>query len=192
MFGAEVYAIAQAIEVIDQRQERVHQYTIFVDSTSAVGRIRTDAIGLGQSFGIAAIEGCSRVMSRDSEITVRWVPAHNGVPGNEKADEYAKAAAEGERPDSTVPDELRWEASLSHMTRVATEARSRRTRQWISERLGDPQIYGVHALHSVKRWWRVYLFPQLHHQHLSVSNLCGPVIRPWRKEPIAAWSESSW
>ena len=118
VFDAEVYAIAQAIEVIDQKQERGHQYTIFVDSTSAVDRIRTDAIGPGQSFGIVAIEGCSRVMSRDNEITVRWVPAHHGVPGNEKADEYAKAAAEGERPDSTVPDELRWETSLSHMTRV--------------------------------------------------------------------------
>ena len=139
MFDAEVYAIAQAIEVIDQRQGRGHQYTIFVDSTSAVGRIRTDAIGPGQSSGIAATEGCSRVMPRDNETTVRWVPAHHGVPGNEKADEYTKAAAEGERPDITVPDELRWETSLSHMARVATEARSRRTKQWISERLGDPR-----------------------------------------------------
>ena len=124
VFDAEVYAIAQAIEVIDQRQERGHRYTIFVDSTSAVDRIRTDAIGPGQSFSIAAIEGCSRVMFGDNEITVRWVPAHHKVPGNEKADEYAKAAAEGERPDSTVSDELRWETSLSHMARVATEARS--------------------------------------------------------------------
>ena len=135
----EVYAIAQAIEVINQRQERSHRYSIFVDSTSALDRIRTDAIRQGQSFGIAAIEGCSRVMSRDNEITPQWVPAHHGVPGNKKADKYAKAAAEGERPDSMVLDELRWETSLSHMTRVATEARSRRTKQWILEHLGDPR-----------------------------------------------------
>ena len=90
VFDAEVYAIAQAIEVIDQRQERGHRYTIFVDSTSALDRTRIDAIGQGQSFSVAAIEGCGRVMSRDNEITVRWVPAHHGVPGNEKADEYAK------------------------------------------------------------------------------------------------------
>ena len=88
---------------------------------------------------MAAIEGCSRVLSRNSEVTVRWVPAHHGVPGNENADENAKAAAEGKRPDSTVPDELRWETSLSHMTRVATVAQSGRTKQWISERLGDPR-----------------------------------------------------
>ena len=50
---------------------------------------------------------------------------------------YAKAATEGDRPDSTVPDELRWETSLAHMTMAATETRARRMKQWISEHLGD-------------------------------------------------------
>ena len=55
------------------------------------------------------------------------------------ADEYAKAAAEGGQPNSDVPDEHRWETSLSHMTRVATEARSRTAAQWIADRLGNPR-----------------------------------------------------
>ena len=66
---------------------------------------------------------------------IRWVPAHHGV----LADEYAEAAAEGNRPGSAVPDDYRWETSLSHMTRVATEARSRTTTQWIAGRIGDPR-----------------------------------------------------
>ena len=55
-------------------------------------------------------------MARGSEVTIRWVPARHGVIGNEKADEYAREAARGIRPDSltAVPDELRWETSLSH------------------------------------------------------------------------------
>ena len=61
---------------------------------------------------------------------------------NEKADGYAKTAAEGTGPDSAIADECRWETSLSHMTRVATEARSRSTTQWItsdrSEATGPP------------------------------------------------------
>ena len=56
---------------------------------------------------------------------MRWVPAHYGAPGNEVADEYAKAAAESSSPDDAVRDDYRWETSLSHMARVATEARSR-------------------------------------------------------------------
>ena len=43
--------------------------------------------------------------------------------------------------DSAVPDEHRWETGLSHMTRVATEARSRSTAQWISGRVGPRRKY---------------------------------------------------
>ena len=141
VFDAEVYAIFRALSIIDQRQERGHQYTVFVDSTSAIDRVRSDSIGLGQSFAVAAIEACTRIMSRSNEVSVRWAPAHQGVLGNEKADEYAKAVAEGRQlePDSDVPDEYRWETSLSHMTRVATEARSRTATQWIADRPGNPQ-----------------------------------------------------
>ena len=38
-----------------------------------------------------------------------------------------------------VPDDHRWETSLSQMTRLATEARARSTAQWITERTGDPR-----------------------------------------------------
>ena len=80
-----------------------------MDSTSAIGRA---SIGPGQSFAITAIERCSQVMTGSSEVAIRWVPAHHEIMGNEKADEFAKAAAEGSGPDRTVPDELRWETSL--------------------------------------------------------------------------------
>ena len=133
-----MYAIFQALSIINQRQERGHRYTVFVDSTAAIDRVRSDSIGPGQGFAIAAIEAYTRIISRSNEVAIRWVPAHQGVPGNEVADEYAKAAAEGGQPDSDVPDEHRWETSLSHMTRVATEARSRTAAQWIADRLGNP------------------------------------------------------
>lgn len=66
-------------------------------------------------------------MARDNEITVRWVPAHSTVEGNEKADESPKAAANKSPPREENPGEYRWEASLSYMTRVSTEVGSRTT-----------------------------------------------------------------
>ena len=51
----------------------------------------------------------------------------------------ARAAAEGNRPNDAVPDELRWETSLSRMARVATENRSRTMTEWISSHTGDPR-----------------------------------------------------
>ena len=140
VFDAEVYAISQALEILDRRQESGHQCTVFVDPTSAIDRVRTDGIGPGQIFTAAAIERCSRIMARGSEVIIHWVPAHHGVTGNEKADEHSREAASGIKPDSlrAVLDELRWETSLSHMTRVATEGQSCRTNQWIAEHLGSP------------------------------------------------------
>ena len=63
--------------------------------------------------------------------------AHSGAAGNEVADEYAKSAATGEDSVEEIPEGYGAEVSLSHMTRVATEARSRETAEWISG-MSDP------------------------------------------------------
>ena len=125
VFDAEAYAIYQALSIMDQRQESRRRYTPFVDSTSAISRIRSDDVGPGQRFAIASIDMATRILARDNELTVRWVPVHHEAPGNERADVLSKAATDGSSDDAAVvPDEYRWDTSLSHMTRVATEARS--------------------------------------------------------------------
>ena len=86
VFDAETFAIYQALRVVDRRQESGHCYTIFVDSTAAIDRVRTDALGPGQRFAIAAMGACDRALARDNEVTVRWVPAHSSMEGNEQVD----------------------------------------------------------------------------------------------------------
>ena len=125
VFDAEVFAIHQALRAIEQRQERGHGYTIFVDSTSAIDRVRDDELGPGQRFAVAAIEVCNRIITNDNSVTIRWVPAHSGATGNEVADKYAKSAATREESVEALPEGYGTETSLSHMTRVATEARSK-------------------------------------------------------------------
>ena len=67
--NAEVFAIYQALRVVDQRQESGHRYTVFADSTAAIDRVSTDALGPGQRLAIAAKEVCCRVPARDNEVT---------------------------------------------------------------------------------------------------------------------------
>ena len=128
VFDAEVFDIYQALQTIEQRNERGRQYTVFVDSTSASTRVRDDDLGPGQRFAVAAIEVC-RITSNDNSVTIRWVPAHSGATGKEVADRYAKSAATGEELVEAIPEGYAAETSLSHTTRVATEARSKETKE---------------------------------------------------------------
>ena len=68
VFDAEVYAIYQALSVMDQRQESGQRYTIFADSTVAIERVRSDAIGPGQRFAVAATGVGTRLVSRGNEV----------------------------------------------------------------------------------------------------------------------------
>ena len=79
-----------------------------------------------------------RMLERDNQVTIRWVPAHNKVEGNQKTDAYERAAAGRTAPccDTDTPNNFLGEASLSYMTRTATEARSQATAEWIASRVG--------------------------------------------------------
>ena len=87
------------------------------------------------------MEVCSRILGRDNEVVVHWAPAHHGATGSESADERAKAAAKGKAPSDEVPDEYRWETSLSHMSREASQTRPRATAQWISNHVRPERGY---------------------------------------------------
>ena len=127
VFDAEVFAVWQALRALEQRNERDREYTIFVDSTSAITRVRDDARGRGQRFGVAAIEVETRLAAAGNRVTIRWVPANAGAEGNEVADQYAKDAVTGRAPGEKLPEGYAEETSLAHMTRVATETRSKAT-----------------------------------------------------------------
>ena len=57
------------------------------------------------------------------------------------ADQYAKDAATGRTPRERLPEGYAEETSLAHMTRVATEARSEATTDWITEHVRPGRSY---------------------------------------------------
>ena len=98
MFDAEVFAIYQALHAPEQRQVSGHLYTVYIDSTSATGRVRDYALSPVQRSAVAAIEDCSHIFAKHIDVTIRWVWTRSVASGNEVADEYAKSAAIGDAP----------------------------------------------------------------------------------------------
>ena len=101
VFDAEGLAMWQELRALEQRNEHGHEYTILVDSTSDITRVRDDARGPGQRFGIAANEVETRLAAAGNRVTIRWVPAHAGAEGNEVAGQYAKDAATSRAPEKS-------------------------------------------------------------------------------------------
>ena len=129
VFDAEVFAVGQALQVLNRRGEEGREYTIFSDSQAALTRVQHDRTGPGQGLAIEAITTARAITDRGNKISLRWTPSHEGIEGNEVADSMAKRAAE-EREGRAEPGYLN-EASLSHLTRVTTENRSNSTAEWI-------------------------------------------------------------
>ena len=71
VFDAEVFAIYQALLWIEGHRGSGGRFTIFADSTASIERVKTDALGPGQRFAVAAIEVCDRILARGDQVTVR-------------------------------------------------------------------------------------------------------------------------
>ena len=124
-----MYAIHRAVDLLNQRGEREQRYTIFSDSQAAIFRVQHEECGPAQALARLTIEASHQLWARGNEVTIRWTPSHQKVAGNERADASAKAAAVGDRA-TAEPAYLRT-ASLSHLSRLTTDARRTETERWI-------------------------------------------------------------
>ena len=95
-YKAECAALARALELASQRNRTPERVTIFSDAQAAIRWMASDEPGPGQQYALQAQKHIATLrQSRPGiVIEVRWCPAHKGVTGNEKADEWAKIGAE--------------------------------------------------------------------------------------------------
>lgn len=86
VFNAELEGILSAIKYI--KKEKIYKSVIYTDSLSAIQAIQSKIF---KNPNIVHIFNLLRKLPPKAHITFAWVPSHVGIPGNEKADELAKA-----------------------------------------------------------------------------------------------------
>jgi len=87
-FKAEMIAIQTALKQIDPQPNE--HYAIFTDSMAAIQNISANKTDTTTQNTITALQ-CK---SATSKIIIQWIPAHCGIPGNERADRLAKAGSQ--------------------------------------------------------------------------------------------------
>jgi len=102
-YDAECSALAQALEEASKWNTIPEWVTIFTDAQAAIRQMASDEPGPGQQYALQAWKHIATLHRARPGIVIeiRWWPAHKGVVGTEKADEWAKVAAEqagGHRP----------------------------------------------------------------------------------------------
>jgi len=142
-YNAECAALASALKTAAEIAPTPSHVTIFTDTQAAIQRMSTEEPGLGQKYAVEARQHIAtlRRAAPDITIKIRWCPAHEGVEGNEKANEWAKLAAE--EPDtqgmegwtySDRTEETPLPKSLANIRREISEKKWMEARQWAGGR----------------------------------------------------------
>lgn len=139
VFDAELFAIMKALKeasnLRDGKMPTLNRITIFSDAQEALRRLQKDEESPGQALSRSIWKWEESLAGVDIEYV--WVPGHEGVPGNEVADEFAKRGAgmlEAHLFDKDSKSQ--WMTyTLSHLHRKCTDASKAAAEKWVTERL---------------------------------------------------------
>ncbi|KAJ5636974.1 hypothetical protein N7490_006853 [Penicillium lividum] len=121
------------------------ELVIFADSQAAIQAVQNPKRPSGQ-FVLHAIYTLIRTLTPGLSVTIRWIPAHVGVSGNELADAAAKEAAK-EGASASAGSAISFSGTgRSPKLRLATNAkrqirariRAEWAKQWAKEKTGKP------------------------------------------------------
>ena len=133
VFEGEAAGLVMAMELV-RREKKVREVSIYADNQAAITATGTDAPGSARHI-IDMVHRQHQMLQKRHKrawVTIRWIPGHSDVAGNEEADRQAKRAAKGETSTmETIPACLRKPLPISkaaarrEFRRKLTEAAAR-------------------------------------------------------------------
>ena len=131
ILDAELWAILEALDIAAKETRNMANapVTIFCDSQEALRAIEHPPSHKRNRFLRGSIyEKTKKLESNKHHVTIRWIPSHSGLVGNERADKAAKNRAErgGQQTE-------RW-SSLAHIRKNLVQARSQELTNWHEEK----------------------------------------------------------
>jgi hypothetical protein len=110
---------------------------VFADSQQALKALGQPRLPSGQVY----LEGCLDLIRRHAangnRTQLRWIPAHQGVAGNELVDRHAKEAAQ-EPEGSQIPNNRYIRLAAAAKRRIRREAKIEWEKSWITEKTSRP------------------------------------------------------
>lgn len=92
VYAAELTGIMLATELAIRKGNSLKRVSIFTDNQSATQTMQNPRERSGQYIVKRAFQRLRILYAKGITINIHWIPAHKGVPGNEKVDRLAKEA----------------------------------------------------------------------------------------------------
>jgi len=154
VYAAELTAIHMAVKLFEEKMNKYKSVFIFTDNQSAIQAVDTPKRQSGQYIIKRILDTIDEIHKHKPTCTIHieWVPGHEGVEGNEQADQAAKEAATQKRASPATTMKSARNRSIQSMTKTkwATEwktgrenARRLRNMSQYPGTTTGPKLYGA-------------------------------------------------
>ena len=122
MYNGELEGITIGLEKAVELVDNYLDVKIYADNQAALLRLKTASNNPGQEWQIRCIKAAKRLKERGLSPSLHWVPGHQDIQGNEKADTLAKEATKLNPPQT----------SKTSLAIISSRIRQLGEREWLS------------------------------------------------------------